>query len=243
MNRILYRTQTGSHLYGLNEEGSDQDFESVYVPTKEQFLGMQAVQRAKFEKNGSGEKLEEETSYALQHFASLVTSGNFKAFEMLFAPEKCVLAKHPLFQVFLDNREKFLSPQLLVPLLGFAKSNFDRIDKAPDSSRRKELWDKHGYDTKYCAHSWRILKCGLHYMETGEFKVDWSDQREKFFAIKHGKVSKSNFLSEASQMKKELELLSEEYKGLKDEARNEVSSMVQDWVINISYRFLRDELG
>ena len=38
MEKLIYLSQYGSHLYGLNTENSDLDFRGVYIPTLDDII-------------------------------------------------------------------------------------------------------------------------------------------------------------------------------------------------------------
>jgi predicted nucleotidyltransferase len=41
--KIIFKCRTGSHLYGLNNENSDEDFVGVFIPNEEYILGLKNI--------------------------------------------------------------------------------------------------------------------------------------------------------------------------------------------------------
>jgi len=234
-NQILFKAISGSHLYGLNEEGSDIDYEGVYMPSPSALLGIRALENAKHSKGTDVDV----TMYSLQQYGKLLTTSNFKALETLFATEDKIIQCTPEFRAaFIDHKKLFISNDILQPLHGFAVSNFSRIDKCPsDTTSRRILFDKLGYDSKYLMHCVRILKTGVHLITTGEFKVDWSNEREYFLDIKHGRISKQKALQEAEACKSLILTIMQHGKKENYNTYNYVNEQVicmsKNWLLNL----------
>lgn len=140
---IAYEYIRGSHAYGTNVEGSDQDIGGVYICSEDTLFGLRGnyVEQVDDEKHDT-------VYYELGRWVELLMKSNPTALESLFIPKDCVIGKvHPAVQYILDNKEKFLTKQCLDPLLGYS---FNQIKKAkglnkkiniPENFQRREVLD------------------------------------------------------------------------------------------------------
>jgi len=195
---VLYNVTSGSTLYGLNDENSDLDYDIVAFPTPSQIFGVTEKAQNKFTKTVEVDT----TVYMFHKFCQMLSKGSIKVTEILFAPPELWVSCDPLFkQYFVDRKDDLIAKNVLFSLLGFAQSNFERLHQRPEgTSKRVKLFDQFGYDTKYLAHTWRILTMGKHFIDTGEVKINWSDQKDYFFGIKYGKVSLEDALSNIEEL-------------------------------------------
>lgn len=82
--KILFLTQYGSHLYGLNTENSDLDFRGVFLPEKEDLL----LQKAKDEYNvelNIGKRKVDVKLFSIHKFLKLCSKGDTNALDVLFS--------------------------------------------------------------------------------------------------------------------------------------------------------------
>jgi uncharacterized protein len=130
MQHILFKARVGSHAYGTNIEGSDEDFKGVYIQTPEDLL-----------ENGYREQInvsKDETYYELRRFVELCCTGNPTMIELLFSPEDCIISQHPLFNILTEHRHKFLSKSCRWSFGGYA---IDQIKKAR-GLEKKMNWEE-----------------------------------------------------------------------------------------------------
>lgn len=137
-DRTILLVRHGSHAYGLNIEGSDEDFKGVCVPPKEYFFGFaQNFEQAE----GKDPDL---VVYELRKFMRLAADNNPSIIEVLWAdPLICT----PEGEMLRDIRYKFLSKAAKHRFSGYAAQQLNRIErhyrwikdppKAPPS--RKEM--------------------------------------------------------------------------------------------------------
>ncbi len=127
---IIFKALVGSHAFGTNVEGSDEDFKGVYLQSPESVLndGYQA----------QIEVSKDETYYELRRFIELCLTGNPTMLDVLYSPLDCILEKHEVFDVILQNRDKFLSKACKWSYGGYA---YSQISKA-DGLQKKMNWEK-----------------------------------------------------------------------------------------------------
>lgn len=88
---LLFETVAGSHAYGTNIEGSDQDLRGVFVATRGLLGGLDRIEQVTDERN-------DQVYYELGRFIELLLRNNPNALELIAIPEDCVRYKHPLFE-------------------------------------------------------------------------------------------------------------------------------------------------
>jgi predicted nucleotidyltransferase len=120
---IGYTYLRGSHSQNLNGPDSDEDFGGVYFAPIETILGL----GNDYQEEISDEK-HDETYHEFGKWMTLISKGNPNALESLFVPEQMVVGEaHPVIQKVLNNRDKFISKEVVKALSGYA---FNQIKKA-----------------------------------------------------------------------------------------------------------------
>ena len=129
-HEIIFKTLVGSHSYGTNIEGSDEDFKGVYIQDPQDVYV-----------NGYKEQLDiskDETYYEIERFLSLCQTGNPTMLELLYAPKECIEYISPIFQKVVDNRDIFMTKALRFSFGGYA---IEQIKKA-GGLQKKMNWEK-----------------------------------------------------------------------------------------------------
>ena len=167
---IGYKYMAGSYSQNLYTEGvSDIDFHGVYFAGIDTIIGL----GDDYQEEVSDEK-HDETYHEFGKWMRLLSKGNPNALESLFVPENMVAGEiHPVIQKVLDNRDRFVSKEVVKALSGYA---FNQIKKArglgkkivnPVTERKdvldfcyvadkqgskpvKEWLKENGLDQKYC---------------------------------------------------------------------------------------------
>lgn len=120
--RLIYQYIRGSHAYGLNVETSDVDTGGVYITDNKRLLGL----RSNYCEQISDEK-NDNVWYEVGRFLELLLNSNPNMLEALFVPERCILYKHPVMDIILENRYKFLSKKAFNSLTSYG---IEQIRKA-----------------------------------------------------------------------------------------------------------------
>lgn len=130
MENIIFKVRVGSHAYGTNIEGSDEDFKGVYIQSPEDVLERGYQEQVNVSKD--------ECYYEIKRFVKLCCTGNPTMLEILYSPEDCVLFKDPVFNILIENRHKFLSKSCKYSFGGYA---YAQIEKA-EGLEKKMNWEK-----------------------------------------------------------------------------------------------------
>lgn len=133
---IIFKALVGSHSYGTNVEGSDEDYKGIYLQSPEDVLN-----------NGYQEQYtvnKDETYYELRRFIELCATGNPTMLELLYSPKDCIEYIHPVFEELMLHRDKFLTKSCKHSFGGYA---FSQIKKA-DGLEKKMNWESSRVERK-----------------------------------------------------------------------------------------------
>ena len=130
-SKPLYLVIRGSHAYGTNIETSDTDYSGIFIQSEEDILGNKYVEQINDDKNDT-------VIYEIRRFLELLGSNNPTVLELLNTPEDCILYKDPIFDLVLNDREKFITKICAKSLGGYAKQ---QISKAKGQNK-KQNWEK-----------------------------------------------------------------------------------------------------
>ena len=120
-SRLLMEYVRGSHLYGLNVEGSDVDTGGVFMCTRRELLGCCGYRPQ------VSDRKNDNTWYEVGELVRLLLKSNPTALESLFVPDgKIIGGVHPIMRLLRDNREAFLTKECFNPFLGYERSQIEK---------------------------------------------------------------------------------------------------------------------
>lgn len=127
---IVFRVIIGSQAYGTSTPESDIDYKGVYIQNQDDILSFGYIPIVEISKD--------ECYYEIRRFLELLEEANPTCLEMLYSPDDCIVKKLPVFDLVLENKEKFLTIKCLQSFSGYAT---DQIKKA-SGLNKKMNWDK-----------------------------------------------------------------------------------------------------
>ena len=130
-SKPLYLVIRGSHAYGTNIETSDTDYSGIFIQSEDDILGNKYIEQINDDKNDT-------VIYEIRRFLELLGTNNPTVLELLNTPEDCVIYKDPIFDLILNDREKFITKICAKSLGGYAKQ---QISKAKGQNK-KQNWEK-----------------------------------------------------------------------------------------------------
>jgi predicted nucleotidyltransferase len=166
----LYLVIRGSHAYGTNIETSDTDYSGIFIQSIDDILGNKYVEQINDDKNDT-------VIYEIRRFLELLGTNNPTVLELLNTPEDCVIYKDPIFDLILNDREKFITKICAKSLGGYAKQ---QISKAKGQNK-KQNWEKDKVTRK------EVLD--FVYVIEGEKSIPWKvwnedyNYEEKFIGV------------------------------------------------------------
>lgn len=117
----IFRTLSGSRLYGTSDEHSDYDYRGVCIPPEKYWWGF----NSKFGQYAPSH--EDVCIYGLQKFAALATQNNPNVIELLWVPSEYWEVGTAWWEVLVDKRDLFLSKRCYHSFSGYAHSQLRRM--------------------------------------------------------------------------------------------------------------------
>lgn len=169
-NNIQYECVMGSRAYAVhNAESTDYDVYGFCIPPKDVIFPHLAGiipgfgnQGRKFDQWQEAHIKCDNKEYDFQvynivKYFQLCMDNNPNMIDSLFVPEVCVLHSTAVGNMVRDYRRSFLSKRIWVKFKGYAFSQLHKLDNKQPVGKRLATVEKHGYDTKYAYHIWRLL--------------------------------------------------------------------------------------
>ncbi len=151
--------RSGSKAYGIDVEGSDDDFVGVFVPSLKDFLSLRG-----FGPETHAENDPDFTIHEIGKFCRLALKGNPAILETLWNPD--VVHRTKVGDDLVGLKRSFLHRGSLDVYVDYAEAQLKKMVQG------KGLHAKGGaYNGKYGAHLIRLLHSGLDLAETGEVTV------------------------------------------------------------------------
>lgn len=130
-NLLLYLTRYGSHLFGVAQKNSDEDYKGLFLPPLKELVLQRAKSSLDFsskpssqgEKNSVGDI--DANVYSLQYFFHLLTKSDTNMISILFSGSNpnAVIYQQPIFkQLLRDIEPKRLISRKLDGMTGYVKS-------------------------------------------------------------------------------------------------------------------------
>ena len=142
--------------------------------------------------------------YSLGKFVGLLLKANPNVVGLLWLRPEFILALHPAFNPIIENRQAFSSKRAYESFVGYSKSQLSKMGlpghRAYMGAKRKELVQRYGYDCKNAAHSVRLLRMGIEFLETGELNVFRTTDADELRAIKRGEWTLEQVKSEVDRL-------------------------------------------
>ena len=128
---LIYKVIRGSHAYGTNLPSSDTDYSGIYIQSLDDIIGLKYREQVNDSKNDI-------VYYEIRRFLELLTSNNPTVLELLNTPDDCIVYKHPVMDMILENKEKFITKNCRNSFGGYARQ---QISKA-QGLNKKMNWEQ-----------------------------------------------------------------------------------------------------
>lgn len=203
-NAVAYETLMGSVAYGVSSDTSDCDIYGFCLPPKELVFPHLAgeipgfgAQKPRFDVyqqhhindpsalGGQGREFDV-TIFSIVRFFHLAMENNPNIIDSLFTPAGCVIHSTQVGERVRENRRVFLHKGAWHKFKGYAYSQLHKMEiKSPqEGSRRAELVEQHGFDSKFAYHTVRLLDEVEQILTGGD--IDLQRDRERLKAIRRG---------------------------------------------------------
>ncbi len=184
--REIIKVRVGSHCHGTNMPESDTDIRSVFIPTKDYFLGLKVCEM--IEDKQEGKDIEQ---WNIGKLIRLCLKGNPTALNVLFVRKVDQLYKDEWGQRLYDIRDEFLSRQTISAIIGYCVSQIHKliIGRGAKEGKRLVMIEKYGYDVKFCYHAVMLTNIGIELVKTGIYRpYRPGDEQTYLRSIRRGEV-------------------------------------------------------
>ena len=203
MGGTHYETIMGSEAYGVSHGSSDKDIYGFAIPPKEYIFphligkihgfssniqGFEQYQKAHI--THPSLKYEYDLSiFSIIKYFKLCMDNNPNMLDSLFTSDANVQHITPIGRMVRDNRKLFVSKKCWYSFRGYAHKQIVNLEiKNPQpGTKRFELKEKYGMDTKYAYHAIRLLNEARQLLETGSMNLTQGNEVLK--AIRAGEYS------------------------------------------------------
>lgn len=238
---LQYETIMGSHAYGVNNKDSDQDIYGFCIPPKDYVFPHTAgylygfgTKPPAFDQFQTKETIYDPDTgieydlaiYGIVRYFQLCLENNPNMLDSLFTPENCVTHCTAVGQMVRDNRKIFLHKGAWHKYRGYAMSQLHKMKSQKREGKRKELFDKWGFDIKFAYHLVRLLYEAQMILEEGD--LDLLRHREHLKAIRRGDFKEEEIREWAEEKNKYLERLYEETSLPQKPREDEVKQLLLD---------------
>ena len=110
---LIFEGIVGSQAYGLATPTSDIDMKGVYIQPLDDILSFGYVEQVSDKKNDL-------VYYEVRRFLELISTNNPNILELLNLPEDKIMYKHPVYDLILEHKDKFISKQCKNSFAGYA---------------------------------------------------------------------------------------------------------------------------
>lgn len=127
---LIFKGIRGSHAYGTNIEGSDEDIVGIYIQPDDDLLGIKYIPQISIDNSN-------QVYYELRRFYELAMEGNPNILEIFDLPEDCILYENRVFTIIKHSKDKFITKHLFNSFANYARS---QIKKAKGFNKKMN-WD------------------------------------------------------------------------------------------------------
>jgi hypothetical protein len=146
------------------------------------------------------------TIYNIVDYFQLVMKNNPNMIDSLFTAETCVLHRTRIGHMVREQRRAFLHKGCWPTFKGYAYQQAARMAGTRQrTGKRKELVEKHGYDTKHAYHIVRLLNEVEQILMEGD--LDLMRNREQLKSIRRGEWTEQQVREYFARKETELEAL------------------------------------
>lgn len=130
-SKPLFLVIRDSHAYGTNIETSDVDFSGIFIQKLDDILGNKYIEQVNDDSNDI-------VLYELRRFLDLLKVNNPTILELLNTPDDCIIYKDPIFDIILNQKDKFITKICADSFGGYARQ---QVNKAKGQNK-KQNWKK-----------------------------------------------------------------------------------------------------
>ena len=184
----------------------DVDIGGVFIPPKSHYFGLTRLNHV--ERIGVAGKYDF-ALFEIKKYFRLLLKSNPNVLSLLWLPQNLYIVQSDWGKQLLENRSLFMSKHLYKSFGGYAYGQLRRMthpctNQAFQGKKRRERFERFGYDCKNAAHLIRLLRMGIESLVTGEINVARHDAKQ-LKEIKAGEWTLGQVETEAERLQKLLD--------------------------------------
>ncbi len=196
IDNCIFMHLGGSFLYGTNTPQSDIDVRGVVIAPKDHWVGANEFDHFEYQ--------DDEIDIALwdiRKFIKSVARVSPNVVETLFVnpgnSDITILVRDAWF--IRDKITALLNKSAYMAYYGYSKAQLHKmIIKHGNKTGRQELVEEYGFDTKFAAHGFRLVRQGKELLETGKITFPRPDAQE-LLDIRMGKIYRDIDMGKCAQ--------------------------------------------
>ena len=200
--RIKLAGYRGSVAHGTaGDIIDDVDIVGVFIAPPNHYFGLHQFEHV--ERIGVADKYDF-ALFEIRKYFKLLLKSNPNVLSLLWLPQNLYIVQADWGHWLIENRQIFMSKSLYKSFGGYAYGQLQRMThsctgQAYQGARRRERFEKFGYDCKNAAHLIRLLRMGIEALTTGEINVARHDAKQ-LKEIKSGQWTLIQVGSEAGRL-------------------------------------------
>ena len=218
---MLFEAMGGSTAYGCNEGYSDIDVVGMCMLPKHmlfphltgyiQGFGTPPQRFDEFQKHHiedtDARRNYDVVVYSIVRFFHLCLDNNPNMLDALFVPRRCVIYSTQIYEYVRENRKHFLHAGAWPRFNGYARSQMKKIQNGTNkrNSKRQDLIESFGYDTKFAYHIVRLMKECEQILTTGDLVLD--RDKELYKSVRRGDWKLDDLVEWFENEEKRMEIL------------------------------------
>lgn len=184
----------------------DVDVGGVFIAPKTHYFGLTALEH--IERIGIADKYDF-ALFEIRKYFRLLLKSNPNVLSLLWLSQNLYICQSEWGKRLIENRDIFMSKILYKSFGGYAFGQLRRMthactEQAYQGEKRRERFEKFGYDCKNAAHLIRLLRMGIEALLTGEINVARHDAKQ-LKEIKRGEWSLAKVETEATRLQQLLD--------------------------------------
>lgn len=209
---MILCVQVGSGLHGIAvKETDDRDEMAVFIEPPRLVIGLSSLEswvwRTQPEGTRSGPGDLDFVAYGLRKFVGLALRANPSILCVFFAPAIDTVYEDDLGRELRSWAPVIASRRACNTFLGYMTQQRERLLglRGQKRTKRPELVERHGFDTKYAGHMIRLGLQGVEYLQTGRLTLPMAPQdRDLVRSIREGHLDMAQVVALSEELEAQL---------------------------------------
>jgi hypothetical protein len=188
---IIFKTLSGSKLYGIDTEKSDTDYKGIYLPTLKEIM-LNDFKKSVVQNTNNNTKNTKDDSdveyYSIHYYTKMLYEGDTGAIDMLhsLSNQNAVIINHPIMQELYKNRKSFYTKSMRA-FVGYSKKMASLYGHR--STRLNEIENLieflQPYKSENLSNVWNILPLSKNLIRTNDMYEICTRKCQKFVTVQY----------------------------------------------------------